>query len=159
MVIIASLILTEGISVLTNVPCSDDVLQMIELLRDLGAQIIFYADKNMLEVDTRFINSYKVNPAIMKKMRASVLVMGPLLARFSRADIALPGGCAIGERPIDFHIKNFEKMNVDYTIDGEFLIGVTKIKSSDTCFRISKCWCDRKFNDGCSINTRNNTYY
>ncbi len=126
LVIIASLILTEGISVLTNVPCSDDVLQMIELLRDLGAQIIFYADKNMLEVDTRFINSYKVNPTIMKKMRASILVMGPLLARFSRAEIALPGGCAIGDRPIDFHIKNFEKMNVDYTIDGDFLIGVTK---------------------------------
>ena len=126
LVIIASLLLTEGKSVLTNVPCSDDVLQMIELLRDLGAQVIFYADKNTLEVDTRFVNNCKVNPAIMKKMRASILVMGPLLARFSRAEIALPGGCIIGDRPIDFHIKNFEKMNVDCQIDGEFLIGVTK---------------------------------
>lgn len=132
LVIMASLLLTEGISVLTNVPCSDDVFQMIELLRDLGAMVIFYADKNTLEVDTRFVNNYKVNPAIMKKMRASVLVMGPLLARFSRADIALPGGCAIGERPIDFHIKNFEKMNVECTIDGEFLIGVTKKLKSGT---------------------------
>lgn len=126
LVIIASLILTEGISVLTNVPCSNDVLQMIELMRDLGAQVVFYVDKNTLEVDTRFINSYKVNPAIMKKMRASILVMGPLLARFSRAEIALPGGCAIGDRPIDFHIKNFEKMGVDCAIDGDFLIGITK---------------------------------
>ena len=126
LVIMASLLLTEGVSVLTNVPCSDDVLQMIELLRDLGAIVIFYADKNTLEVDTRFVNNYKVNPAIMKKMRASVLVMGPLLARFSRADIALPGGCAIGQRPIDFHIKNFEKMNVECAIDGEFLIGSTQ---------------------------------
>lgn len=126
LVIMASLLLTDGISVLTNVPCSDDVLQMIELLNELGVNITFCAEKNRLEVDTRSVSCYKVKPSIMKKMRASVLVMGPLLARFSRAEIALPGGCIIGERPIDFHIKNFEKMNVDYTIDGEFLVGSTK---------------------------------
>lgn len=123
LVIIASLILTEGKSVLTNVPYSDDILHMISVMRELGAHIIFDVPKNRLEVDTTFINNYKVSPALMKKMRASILVMGPLLARFSKAEIALPGGCILGERPIDLHIKNFEKMGVNFTIDGEFLTG------------------------------------
>ncbi len=121
LVIMASLILTDGKSILTNVPNSHDVLQMISLLEDLGAEVAFYPEKNLLVVNTATINSYRVKPEIMKKMRASILVMGPLLARFSRAQIALPGGCLIGERPIDFHLKNFEKMGVGMEVDGEFL--------------------------------------
>lgn len=121
LVIMASLILTNGRSVLTNVPCSDDVLQMIILLEELGASVRFSPDRNVLVVDTSSINEYKVRPEIMKKMRASVLVMGPLLARFSRAEIALPGGDQIGKRPIDFHLKNFEKMGVTIDIEHEFL--------------------------------------
>ncbi len=125
LVIIASLILTEGKSALYNVPNSDDVLQMISLMRELGAHIQFDSTQNKLEVETSFISNYKVSPSLMKKMRASVLVMGPLLARFARAEIALPGGCLLGARPIDYHIKNFEKMGVIFTIDGEFLSGIT----------------------------------
>jgi len=121
LVIMASLILTEGKSTLYNVPCSSDVFQMITLLQDLGADVIFYQDENKLEVDTSLIHNCSVSPHIMKKMRASILVMGPLLARFSKADVALPGGCLIGKRPIDFHIKNFSKMGVTYTENGEFL--------------------------------------
>src|SRR5579862_7681071 len=93
LVIMASLILTNGKSRLSNVPRSDDVLQMIKLLTKLGAQVSFYEDEHVLEVDTSTINNFAVGADIMKKMRASVLVMGPLLARFGRADIALPGGC------------------------------------------------------------------
>src|SRR5579859_3727477 len=122
LVIMTSLVLTDGKSVLTNVPHSDDVLQMMQLLQDLGAQVAFFPELNRLEVDTRSINNYKVRPEIMKKMRASVLVMGPLLARFARAEIALPGGDQIGERPIDYHLKNFERMGVVQEISGESLI-------------------------------------
>lgn len=119
--IMASLILTEGASVLTNVPNSHDVRQMIILLRDLGAHVTYDAAKHRLEVDTTFLCKFTVTPAIMKKMRASVLVMGPLLARFGRADIAMPGGCLIGTRPIDIHLKNFEKMGVVLQHEAEFL--------------------------------------
>lgn len=125
LVIMASLILTDGKSTLTNVPHSEDVLQMIALLCDLGATVDFYPTKNVMNVDTTTIKSYRVKAAIMKKMRASVLVMGPLLARFSRAEIALPGGCTIGKRPVDYHIKNFEKMGVTCVIDGEELFART----------------------------------
>ena len=132
LVIIASLILTTGKSVLTNVPNSDDVLQMIILLRELGAYIIFDVLHNTLEIDTTAISNFKISPTLMNKMRASVLVMGPLLARFSKAEVALPGGCTIGPRPIDFHIKNFEKMGVTYTLDGEFLTGTTRALKATT---------------------------
>lgn len=115
LVIMASLILTEGRSVLTNVPASHDVHQMIALLQELGAYVTFDANEHILQVDTSKISSYKISPEIMNKMRASVLAMGPLLARFGRAELAMPGGCVIGARPIDYHLTNFQKMGV--TID------------------------------------------
>lgn len=109
LVIMASLLLTSGKSKLTNVPYSQDVVHMITLLESLGATITFDQEEHILFVDTTDVRTWIVCPDIMKKMRASILVMGPLLARFSRAKIALPGGCVIGARPIDLHIKNFKK--------------------------------------------------
>lgn len=110
LVIIASLILTNGVSVLENVPNSADVLQMITLLEDLGAVITFDQEKNILTVDTQNISKFEVKPEIMNKMRASILVAGPLLARFGRAKVAFPGGCLLGARPIDYHLSGFKKM-------------------------------------------------
>lgn len=121
LVIIASLLLTDGKSFLSNVPISDDVWQMIALLRDLGAEATFDIERHTLEVDTRFVAKYSVRAEIMKKMRASVLVMGPLLARFGRADIAMPGGCVIGARPIDYHLAGFQKMGAEIATGGEYL--------------------------------------
>jgi UDP-N-acetylglucosamine 1-carboxyvinyltransferase len=121
LVIMASLVLTNGKSRLFNVPNSADVWQMIKLLEQLGAQVTFWPEEHMLEVNTTTINKWQVSPEIMKKMRASILVMGPLLARFGYADIAMPGGCVIGDRPIDYHLKNFVKMGVSIEIDGDFL--------------------------------------
>lgn len=118
--IMASLLLTKGKSKLTNVPKSLDVLNMIALLEELGAQVDFEASSNILHVDTSSINSFKVSPEIMDKMRASILVMGPLLARFGKAHVALPGGCLIGTRPVDYHLNGFQKLGVD-------------IKTENTC--------------------------
>jgi UDP-N-acetylglucosamine 1-carboxyvinyltransferase len=119
--IIASLILTSGVSTLSNVPASHDVYQMIELLKNLGAQIHFDAQAGVLVVDTRMLNDFSVSPEIMNKMRASVLVMGSLLARFKKARIALPGGCLIGTRPIDYHLRAFKKMGAIVELEGEAL--------------------------------------
>jgi len=115
--IMASLVLTQGVSVLHGVPNSADVQHMISVLTELGATVSFNTTTHTLTVDTTFVRGHTVRPEIMKKMRASVLVMGPLLARFSRADVALPGGCLIGSRPIDFHLKNFAKMGVTIEFD------------------------------------------
>lgn len=121
LVIMASLILTSGVSRLTNVPASDDVYQMIALLRDLGAIVSFDAENQTLIVNTATLSKYQVSPEIMRKMRASVLVMGPLLARFGKAAIALPGGCVIGDRPVDLHVRAFARMGAEIDIEGHFL--------------------------------------
>jgi UDP-N-acetylglucosamine 1-carboxyvinyltransferase len=121
LVIIASLILTDGTSVLDNVPDSDDVHQMMALLVDLGAQVQFYPEKQQLIVNTTTLNKYSVRAEIMRKIRASALVLGPLLARFTRAEIALPGGDQIGARPIDIHLKNFMKMGATVHVEGDIV--------------------------------------
>ena len=110
--IMASLILTHGVSTIQNVPDSADINQMIILLKDLGAQVFFDKENNYLEVDSSTIKNFKVSSEVMSKMRASILVMGPLLSRFGKAKVAMPGGCLIGARPIDFHLKGFKKMGI-----------------------------------------------
>ncbi len=121
LVIMTSLLLTAGKSTLTNVPASNDVFNMILLLEALGAQVLFNEDEHTLIVDTVSVNKWHVSPDIMKKMRASVLAMGPLLARFGHAELAVPGGCLLGARPIDYHLKNFEKMGVSIAMVGDEL--------------------------------------
>lgn len=118
LVILASLILTKGTSKLRNVPFSADVLQMTELLRELGAEIsIDYANHEVV-VNTALLCCWTVRPELMRSMRASIFVMGPLLARFSKAEMTLPGGDAIGARPIDLHLKGLAKMGATVFFDG-----------------------------------------
>jgi UDP-N-acetylglucosamine 1-carboxyvinyltransferase len=122
LVTIASLILTTGKSVLHNVPASADVFEMIELLRHFGAVIFFDTEHHQLFVDTTSLHAWDVSGAMMKKTRTSILVMGPLLARFGKVRIGgQPGGDAIGKRPIDYHLKNFVKMGVAIYHEGDDL--------------------------------------
>lgn len=121
LVIMASLLLTQGKNKLTNVPFSEDVRHMIRLLTELGATIVINESSNTLEIDTTQVNSFRVGPDIMRKMRASILVMGPLLARLGSAEVALPGGCVLGVRPIDFHLKAFKRMGAHIATVGEYL--------------------------------------
>lgn len=119
--IMASLLLTSGKSVLKNVPALSDVHQMIGVLESLGVQIQFDEEQNILEVDTSTLQHNKIAQECVKKFRASLLVLGPLLARFDDVKLALPGGDEIGARPIDFHIKNFIKMGARVHQDDDFL--------------------------------------
>jgi UDP-N-acetylglucosamine 1-carboxyvinyltransferase len=123
LVTMASLLLTSGVSRLTRVPDSDDVWQMIAVLRELGAEVTF--EHGLLHVDTRRVSHWRVDPAIMRRMRASILVLGPLLARFGRAEVAVPGGCVLGARPIDYHLRGFAKMGAHFSFEGDFLLATT----------------------------------
>lgn len=107
-ILAASLLATEGISVITDVPSLDDVLTIQEVLVSLGAKTNFENEKMTIAVPE--ITSTEAPYDLIRKMRASVLVMGPLLARVGKVKISLPGGCAIGARPIDQHLKGFEAM-------------------------------------------------
>lgn len=113
--ILASLVLTSGISVLKNVPHLTDIESMVYLLEQLGAVIHADYAAGVLTVDTTGINNWRVSEEIMQKTRASIVILGPLLARFQQADVAFPGGDAIGARPIDYHLKNFKKMGAVVT--------------------------------------------
>ncbi|MDP3788288.1 MAG: UDP-N-acetylglucosamine 1-carboxyvinyltransferase [Candidatus Chromulinivorax sp.] len=113
--ILASLVLTSGISVLKNVPHLTDIESMVSLLEQLGAVIDADYASGILTVDTTDIHRWQVSEEIMQKTRASIVILGPLLARFNRADVAFPGGDAIGARPIDYHLKNFKKMGAAIT--------------------------------------------
>jgi len=121
LVIIASLILTKGVSILRNVPDSTDVQYFIKLLGTLGAQVTFDGDEKILTVDTSNLSEQEISAQIMNSMRASILVMGPLLARFGKARVALPGGDLIGARPIGYHLKGLQKFGVKVSVDKPFV--------------------------------------
>lgn len=134
--ILASLILTSGKSILSNVPASKDVLLMIKLLQDLGAQASFDLSNHILMVDTSTLTRFEVKPSIMKQMRASILVLGPLLARFGKARVALPGGCLIGKRPINLHLAGLKKIGVILQEEGSFLTASCHDRLRGQCYRI-----------------------
>lgn len=101
--LMAACILTEGTSTFTNVPDLADVRTMSKMLEILGARVEY--ENGSLSIDTTKLDKWVAPYELVKTMRASVLVLGPLTARFGRARVSLPGGCAIGERPIDQHLK------------------------------------------------------
>lgn len=117
--IIAATLLANGKCVLKSVPNLRDVHVISDLLRHLGAKVE-YKD-NTLTVDSSDITTYEAPYDLVKKMRASFLVMGPLLARFNHTKISMPGGCAIGTRPIDLHLKGFKALDATINMDHGFV--------------------------------------
>ena len=110
--IIAASILGTTPSHLDEVPMLEDVHTISEVLKCLGLSVECSPEKNVLDIDSTSITSYEAPYELVRTMRASFLVMGPLLARIGKARISMPGGCAIGARPIDIHLKGFEALGV-----------------------------------------------
>lgn len=110
--IIAASILGTTPSHLDEVPMLEDVHTISEVLKCLGLAVEYSPEKNVLDIDSTEITSYEAPYELVRTMRASFLVMGPLLARIGKARISMPGGCAIGARPIDIHLKGFEALGV-----------------------------------------------
>lgn len=108
---LAATILTSEICVLDNVPRIADVEVMVKILESIGAKTKWLT-KHKIEIDPSKINSYEPNPKLVCKMRASIVLAGPLLARFGKAKIAQPGGCVIGVRPVYVHWHAFQKLGV-----------------------------------------------
>ncbi len=113
--VIAASILAPGKTVLQEIPRLADVEIMCELLEHIGASAYIQGDK--LEIDASNLNSWEAPYEYMRKMRASVLVMGPLVARLGCAKLSMPGGCAIGSRPIDLHLKGLAAMGAKIVKD------------------------------------------
>ena len=117
--IIAATLLAKGKSVLREVPNLKDVHVISDLLRHLGAEVEY--EGTTLTVDATNLTTYDAPYELVRKMRASFLVMGPLLARFNQTKISMPGGCAIGTRPIDLHLKGFKALGADVVMDHGFV--------------------------------------
>src|SRR5690625_4515458 len=120
-VIAASLSASEGKSIIKDVPVLADVYTINEVLRNLNAEVNFDNENETVTVDATGKLSTEAPFEYVRKMRASVLVLGPLLARYGHAKVAMPGGCAIGSRPIDLHLKGFEAMGADVHVGNGYI--------------------------------------
>lgn len=119
--ILASTILADAPIFLSNIPHLDDVSTMNELLGRLGAGVVLH-DDNKLEIRPEHIRSMEAPYDLVKKMRASILVLGPLLSRYGHAKVALPGGCAIGSRPVDLHVKLLRQMGAVIDVEQGYIV-------------------------------------
>lgn len=119
--IIAASILGDKESILEEIPYLTDVKVMADLLKCFGVDIEFFDDKNKLRIKCSNITNTTAPYELVNKMRASILVMGPLLARTGVAKISLPGGCAIGTRPVDLHLKGFAAMGAEINQEHGFI--------------------------------------
>ncbi len=120
--IIPAAILSQDICVIENLPTSiSDVGYMMKILSQLGAKVRLI-NKHAIEIDSRHLNSYIISHDMTKHLRASYYFIGALLGRFSRAKVALPGGCYLGPRPIDQHIKGFEALGATVSVEDNAIV-------------------------------------
>ena len=105
----ASLLGDEPVTI-SNVPHLRDITTMIELLGSLGVEVVI-DEKMQIEIHANTIKSFKAPYDLVRTMRASFCVLGPMLAHYGQADVSLPGGCAIGPRPVDLHLKGLEALS------------------------------------------------
>ncbi len=134
--LICATLLSPGPHVLENVPDLRDTRTMLALLESLGAT--WSRDGDTLTIDTSGLNNFEASYDLVKTMRASVLVLGPLLARMNRARVSLPGGCAIGARPINFHLQGFQQLGVRHQLDQGYVDASVdgRMEGATICFDI-----------------------
>ena len=118
--ILAATILAEGPMQICNLPHLNDITTMLALLRCMGIGVTI-DEKMRVEIDASTIHDFEAPYELVKTMRASILVLGPMLARFGQADVSFPGGCAIGSRPVDIHLRGLEAMGAKIEVDGGYI--------------------------------------
>ena len=118
--VIAASLLTDDDVVLQNLPHLQDITTMFELINSMGAEISL--DENMFfKIKTSNIKSFEARYELVKTMRASILVLGSMTAKFGKAKIALPGGCAIGTRPVNYHLDALKKLGADISLTNGYI--------------------------------------
>lgn len=135
--ILASTLLLSEPVIISNVPHLRDVTTTMALLSDMGVELIF-DEKLNIEVDPRNIRNYTAPYELVKTMRASILVLGPLLARFGEAKVSLPGGCAIGSRPINIHLEGLKAMGAKISVRAGYIYAKVKGRLQGTTIALDK---------------------
>ena len=124
--IIAGTVLIKGKTTLYNVPNIQDVQTMFEIIKDIGGK--FTKKNNKIIIDTSKIHTYEIPETLMRKMRSSVILAGAIIGKYKKAKFSYPGGCEIGSRPIDLHLKGFEKLGINIKEEyGEIICEADKI--------------------------------
>lgn len=127
--IIAATVLVKGKITLYNVPNIQDVQTMFEIIRDIGGKVT--KKNNKMIIDTSKINTYEIPENLMRKMRSSVILAGAIIGKYNKANFSYPGGCEIGSRPIDLHLKGFEKLGINIKEEyGEIICNAEKIEGT-----------------------------
>ncbi len=135
--LMAASLLPKDICVIKNVPMLSDVEIMIDVLSELGAVVDYDKVNGILTIDSRNITSCVASDIFVSKMRASFVVLGPLVGRMREACVAMPGGCRIGERRVNFHIKGLQAMGCQCDVKDGYVYAVAKeLKGADICFDI-----------------------
>ena len=133
--LMAAALLTEGSTTYSRIPQLRDIETIIRLLGELGVRV---SGKDVLHIDAFTIDSHEAPYHLVKTMRASILVLGPLLARLGKARVSLPGGCAIGSRPVDLHLKALAAMGVNITLSGGYILAeCSRLKGARIYFDVS----------------------
>ena len=127
--IIAATILVKGKTILYNVPNIQDVQTMFEIIRDIGGKVT--KKNNKIIIETSKVHTYAIPENLMRKMRSSVILAGAIIGKYNKANFSYPGGCEIGSRPIDLHLKGFEKLGINIKEEsGEIICDSEKIKGT-----------------------------
>jgi UDP-N-acetylglucosamine 1-carboxyvinyltransferase len=121
-ILMAALLVDDGVSVIDNVPDLRDIHTALRVLEHLGVRTAFEQERKRVTLDASNLTGYEAPYDLVKQMRASFLVLGPLLGRVGRARVSLPGGCAIGPRPVDQHRRAFETMGARIEDDGGYIV-------------------------------------
>lgn len=124
--ILISAIVAEGVSRFSRVPNLQDVRTTLKLLSRLGIQVVDQLSSNRVSLDATRLDSFEAPYDLVRTMRASVVVLGPLLARYGKAKVSLPGGCAIGARPINFHLEGLKRLGAHIELEGGYVIASAK---------------------------------
>ena len=127
--LMAATLLAEDTCILHNVPCLHDIFTMDKILGEMGVKVDFTG--RTMTFDPKGVTSHIAPYDLVRKMRASFFVLGPLLGRFGKAKVSLPGGCAIGTRPVDIHLKGLEALGVEIRIEDGYVLAEGKLKGAD----------------------------
>ena len=131
--LIPASILTSGVCVITNVPDISDVRILIDMMRELGSIITF--ENEVLTIDNSNVQNKKINEEYAGKLRASYYFMGSLIGKYHEAEIAYPGGCVIGSRPINYHIESFKKMGINVkNVADHYIMKTDELKGNEFYF-------------------------
>ena len=122
--ILASSLLIDEQMIISNVPNLSDIIFMIKILKSLGSKVNF--ENSICKIKSNPPSDLKISYDLVRKMRASFLILGPLLTKYGYAEVSLPGGCAIGPRPVDFHISALEKMGAKFVVEDGYIKGKVK---------------------------------